>query len=287
MCPGLLSAGALRVGAPFGDGDQAGRDRLKAGHEGGDLGAGAERDGLRGHHLVPLPGRLFQRRVQVARQVVARGVAAGRHRRHQRWHHRGRLRGVLDVGEREQQQDRDRQAEVQGRPRARHDRVSIADVRVDKADRAAGRGRHHRAGVRQHHRVVVHVRDAALGRERLGDLVGGAHERQPHADVKELPDSRLDDQEAQHALLEPAHGGRDGRYPRCGRAQDPRGLAVGLEVVMAAVQEIDHACRVRHPGVDQRGFRPAGRVFPPVVCHAYQYAPTDATDGGPRVPETL
>ena len=121
--------------------------------------------------------------------------------------------------------------------------------------------------------------------------MGGAHEGQPGADVEELPDPRLDDQEAQHALLEPAHGGRDGRYPRRGRAQDPRGLAVGLEVVLAAVQEVRHARRVRHPGVDERGFRPAGRVFPPVVCHAYQYAPTRVTDGGPRLttafPKTL
>ena len=35
-----------------------------------------------------------------------------------------------------------------------------------------------------------------------------AHEGQAGADVEELPDPGLDDQEAQHALLERAHGGR-------------------------------------------------------------------------------
>ena len=52
-----------------------------------DLGGGPERERLGGHHLVPQPDRLLQRRVQVAGQVVDRGIAAGR-------------QGGADVGER-------------------------------------------------------------------------------------------------------------------------------------------------------------------------------------------
>ena len=144
----LIGAGIVGGGAPFGDGDQARRDRIEAGHEVGHLRAGAERDGLRRHQLVPLPARFLKRSVDVARHVVDGDVTAGWHGLSQRGHHRGRLSAVLDVGKGEQQQDGDRLAEVQGRPRARHDRDRIAGVRVDKADGAAWRGDHQRPGVR-------------------------------------------------------------------------------------------------------------------------------------------
>jgi hypothetical protein len=48
-----------------------------------------------------------------------------------------------------------------------------------------------RAGVREDDRVVVHVDDPGLRRDRLGDLVGAARGRDAGADVEELPDPRL------------------------------------------------------------------------------------------------
>ena len=145
---GLIGGGIIGGGAPFGDRDQAGRDRIESGHQAGHVRAGAERDGLRRHQLVPLPACFLKRPVEVACHVVDRDIAAGWHGLSQRGHHRGRLSAVLDVGKGEQQQDGDRLAEVQGCPRARHDRDRIAGVRVDKADGAAWRGGHQRPGVR-------------------------------------------------------------------------------------------------------------------------------------------
>jgi hypothetical protein len=139
---GLIGGGIIGGGAPFGDRDKAGRDRIEAGHEVGHLRAGAERDGLRRHQLVPLPARFLKRPVEVACHVVDRDIAAGWHGLSQRGHHRGRLSAVLDVGKGEQQQDGDRLAEVQGCLRAAQDRVRIAGVGVDKADGPARRGRH-------------------------------------------------------------------------------------------------------------------------------------------------
>jgi hypothetical protein len=102
--------------------------------------------------------------------------------------------------------------------------------------------------------------------------VGAAHQRKVGADVEELPDSGLEDEVTQHTLLEPADGGRDGGYHRRRCGQRPGGLAVGLEVVLAAVHVVCDAFCVGHQGADERGFRPARRVFPPVLYHGYKYA---------------
>src|SRR5690348_11555584 len=230
---GVLVVRVFRVRAPFGDEGKAGRDRVEPGGEAADLRAGAEPDGLRGHQLVPLPGRIVKRRVHVTRQLIDRDIAAGRYSLSQRGDRRDRLRVVEYVGEREQQHDRDGLVEIKRLPRAGHDRGHVADVRVDVADGAAGRRLHQRPGVRKHHRVVVHVGDAALRHEGLRDLVRVPDERQADADVKELPDARVHDKEAEHTLLERAHGGRDVGYDGSGRSQGPRGPAVDLEVVLA------------------------------------------------------
>ena len=58
------------------------------------------------------------------------------------------------------------------------------------------------AGVGEHDRVVVHVDDPGLRRDRLGDLVGVARRRDAGADVEELPDPRLGGQVADGAAEE-------------------------------------------------------------------------------------
>src|ERR1700721_855573 len=71
-------------------------------------------------------------------------------------------------------------------------------------------------------------------------------------------------------------GGRRGNLRGGPGSPRPRGLAVGFEVVLAAVQVIGDARRVRHRGGDERGLRPARRVvLPPLVCHGNQYAPIE------------
>jgi hypothetical protein len=86
----------------------------------------------------------------------------------------------------------------------------------------------------------------------------------------ELPDARLGDEEAQHAPLEGAQRGRDGADHGRRLGQGVRGLAVGFEVVLAAIQVVVDARRARDRGADLRGLGPTGLVFSPVVCHAYK-----------------
>ena len=74
---------AVRVRTPLRDGDEAGRHRVEPGRQAAKFRPRPQRDGLRWHHVVPLPCRLFERRVQVARQLVDHQVAARGHGRHQ------------------------------------------------------------------------------------------------------------------------------------------------------------------------------------------------------------
>ena len=54
----------------------------------------------------------------------------------------------------------------------------------------------------EHDRVVVHVHDPGLRRDRLGDLVGVARRRDAGADVQELADPRVGGQVADGAAEE-------------------------------------------------------------------------------------
>jgi hypothetical protein len=121
--------------------------------------------------------------------------------------------------------------------------------------------------VREHHRVVVHVDDPAGRVDRLRQIAAGRRAGQAGADVDELPDARLDGEEAHRPLVEGEHTGHD-RGHRGRRPEHRRGRpAIDLETVPAAVQEIRHPVRIGHGGINPAGLCPLGCVELPVVGH--------------------
>src|SRR6516164_9651235 len=170
-------------GTPFVELDDAGVDQLEPGEPGGDLRAVAQPEPYRGK-LVPPSLDLGQ---PLIRSRMHDGdVAAGWQRAGQRAQDAADLRGTPDVVQDVDHHDRDRLVEVEGLLRAGDDLAGVAGVRVDVAGDALWAGAQQRAGVREHHRVVVDVDDTARRIHRLGDLVRIAPRRDPGADVEEL-----------------------------------------------------------------------------------------------------
>ncbi len=101
--------------------------------------------------------------------------------------------------------------------------------------------------------VVVHVDDARVGGDGLGDLVDVALGGQAAAEVDELPDPGLAGEEADDpaqegpVVLDHVAGDRRDRQELFGH------LAVGGEVVLAVQQVVVDARRVRHARVDRGG----------------------------------
>jgi hypothetical protein len=91
---------------------------------------------------------------------------------------------------------RHRLGEVQQLRGLGENRAGVPQVRVDVVGGTRLAADQQGAGVRQDDRVVVHVHDPCLGRDRLGDLVGVARGRYAGADVEELADSRFPGQVA-------------------------------------------------------------------------------------------
>jgi hypothetical protein len=106
--------------------------------------------------------------------------------------------------------------------------------------------------VAEHDRVVVHVDDARVGRGALRHLVGVVAAGQAGADVEELADARLGGQIVDRAAEEGAvlPDARDD--VRILLDHQLGGLAVRLEVVLAAEPVIVDPRDRRHAGVDLR-----------------------------------
>jgi hypothetical protein len=133
-----------------------------------------------------------------------------------------------------QQHQRGRAVEVQGRGGGLQDLVGLVQVGVDVGGPALRRAGQQRAGMRQHDRVIVHIDDAALGGDALGDLVGVVCRRDAGADVQELADARLASQVANGTGEKRPGGARDVDDAGKGLTELVTGLTVGREVVLAA-----------------------------------------------------
>ena len=116
-----------------------------------------------------------------------------------------------------------------------------------------------RAGVGQHHRVVVDVDHAAAGRDVLRDLVGVVRGRDAGADVEELADARLPGQVTHRAGQEGAVGADRVDDVRIGLDRLLAGRPVGGEVVLAAQPVVVDAGDMRHAGVEVQGHLVGGR----------------------------
>jgi hypothetical protein len=123
--------------------------------------------------------------------------------------------------------------------------------------------------MRQHHRVVVDVDDPAGRVDRLREIAAGLRAGQAGADVDELPDARLDGEEAHRPPMEGQDAGHDrghrGRRPEHGQGRP----AIGFEAVPAAVQEIRYPRRIGHGGIDLGGLLPPGCIELSVVNHVF------------------
>jgi hypothetical protein len=192
--------------------------------------------------------------------VVDEHVAAGRERVDQCPDELGGAFGVEDVVDDAAQQQPDRLVPVQLRADC-----GIADdargvEQVTAHDERAVVVGEQRAGVRQHHGVVVQVHDAGRRVDPLGDLVDVVRGGQARADIKQLRDADLADQVAHHPAEHGAlrlHAGLNLRE----RGDDlVAERAVGGEIVLTAEQIV----------VDPRHVR-TGRVKPPggtlTSCH--------------------
>ena len=131
-----------------------------------------------------------------------------------------------------------------------HDLVRLAQVGVNiRGDTLLSAGQQ-RAGMGQHHRVVVDIHDAGLGRYPLRDLMGVIRSRQPGPDIEELPDSRIFGQVADAAGQEAPGSAGDITHTRECRGPRVAGLPVDGKVVLAAEPVIPDPGRVRHGGVN-------------------------------------
>jgi AcrR family transcriptional regulator len=122
--------------------DHAGFEQVKSGEEARDripVTHGCLRSA---HPLVHAPGHLRHLRgPDIAGWVREHQVAAGRHRRHEPGHDAVRIVCVRDQVQDDQQHERDRLAEVQGRRRGLHDGLGVAQIGIEVRRRAfAGTG---------------------------------------------------------------------------------------------------------------------------------------------------
>src|ERR1700733_81681 len=118
----------------------------------------------------------------------------------------------------------------------------------------------------QHHRVVVHVDDPAVRIDRVDEAATGLRAGQAGADVEELPDAGLADEESDRALVKGEDKGHDRRDGGRDREHGLRRPAIGFKVIPAATEEIRYPGRVGHGGINQLGPRP-GIVELPVFNH--------------------
>lgn len=132
------------------------------------------------------------------------------------------------------QQDGDRLAEVKRSGRGPQQFPGVADVCVEVSARTFRRTGEQRPSVREDHRVVVHVDDPALRRQRLGDFIGVVRHRQPSADIEELTDARSRDQVTHRRDEESALRLHPADDLGVGRLRLLADLAISLEVVFAA-----------------------------------------------------
>jgi hypothetical protein len=192
-------------------------------------------------------GRLVRLRVVVRRQVRDHQEAARRHRGHQGGDDAGRVVRVRHEMQDRDQQDRDRliEAEYRTDPCVPDDPAWIPQVAAD--DRGALDAVQRVAGVRDHHRVVVDVDDAALRRLRPRHLVHVPHGGQPGPDVEELPDPRVAGQVADRAAEEtPVLLDGAAHHVLAEHVKGPAsGLPVSREVVLAAEHVVVHPRDVR------------------------------------------
>jgi hypothetical protein len=173
--------------------------------------------------------------------------AARRHRGHQRGDDAGRVVRVGHEMQHRDQQDRDRLIEAEHRtdPGVPGDPARVPQVAAD--DRGALDAVQRVAGVRDHHRVVVNVDDAAVRRLRPRRLVHVPHGRQPGPDIEELPDPRVAGQVADRAAEEaPVLLDGAAHHVLAEHVKGPpSGLPVGREVVLAAEHVVVHPRDVR------------------------------------------
>ena len=158
----------------------------------------------------------------------------------------------------------DRLGEVERPAGPGDDRGGVAGVGVEEADAAFGRAQQG-ARVRQHHRVVVDVDDAAGRVDRLGDLVRVAGRGHAGADVEELPYPGLGGQVGHRPAQERAGGRPELRHRRGDGDQQLGGPAVGLEVIAAAHQVVPDPRDVRRGGVDLDRPHGPGRQAQPLL----------------------
>ncbi len=138
--------------------------------------------------------------------------------------------------------------------------VGVAQVGADVPAPALGLAGEQRPGVDQHERVVVGVGDRALGRDLLGDLVGGARARQPGADVEELADAAAGGQVVDGATVEGPVGPGTGHHVRPTAGHLITDRPVGRVMVFAAEPVVVHPRRMRHPRIEDGTAVAGGRV---------------------------
>jgi hypothetical protein len=107
--------------------------------------------------------------------------------------------------------------------------------------------------VGQHDGVVVHIDDAALRGDLLGDLVGVVGGGQAGADVQELADAGLAGQVADGTGQKRPGGAGDVDDPGEGLTKLLGDLAVGGEVVLAAQPVVPDSGRVGNPALSSSG----------------------------------
>ena len=110
--------------------------------------------------------------------------------------------------------------------------------------------------MRDHHRVVIYVRDPRGRVDLLRDLVHDVLRGQPHPEVKELVDARLAGEEPYRAPDElPDRSSRDARDGK-GSEHLLGGVPVRLEGFPAAQVVVIHARDVRRAGIEPVGRSP-------------------------------
>jgi hypothetical protein len=128
----------------------------------------------------------------------------------------------------------------------------IAHVGIHAADRTpAGACCQQGTGVRQHHRVVVHVHDPRVRCDGLRGLMRAARRRQPGADIEKLADPCLGGEVLDHPGQEGAVGPRPGHHLRAVIHDLFGHLAVSREMILAAQPVPVHPRRVGHRRVER------------------------------------
>jgi UDP-N-acetylmuramoyl-tripeptide--D-alanyl-D-alanine ligase len=252
--------------------DHAGRHEIQAGEETHDVVQRVDvdlRGGIGGGEVVPLSGVPGS---DGDDQVAARGQRPGERGRHPA--------GRPGVGE-VQHPGHDHagrlgQVDQPGQPVIAEDPCGVAHV-ARHGDHSGAPGEQ-AAGVRDHHRVVVHVGHPGLRVSVPGDVVRVQRGRQAGPDVDELPDAaarHVADGPAEELPVLPGHLCRE----RVDRQHLLRQLPVGREVLLAAQPVIPHPGDVRPGRVERlhRQFPPF--VARPIMLHAAQQARHRRHDG--------